>query len=71
MPPLLGAPRLTWRSGGWGDMCVFGLAQQEFMEHLLWADWQEGGGSTTTLELQKGTAAYPSVPQKQTEGLGR
>lgn len=24
-------------------MCLFGLAQQEFMEHLLWADWQEGG----------------------------
>lgn len=39
--------------------CLFGLAQQEFMEHLLWADWQEGGGSITTLELQKGTAAPP------------
>lgn len=45
-------------------MCLFGLAQQEFMEHQLWADWQEGGGSTTTLELQKGTAAHPSVPSE-------
>lgn len=50
--------------------CLFGLAQQEFMEHLLWADWQEGGGSITTLELQKGTAAHPSVPSEADRRAG-
>lgn len=44
--------------------CLFGLAQQVFMEPLLWADWQEGGGSITPLEIQKGTAAHPSVPSE-------
>lgn len=56
---------------GWGDMCLFGLAQQEFMEHLLWADWQEVGGSTTALELQKGHSCPPiSAIRSRRKGWG-
>lgn len=44
--------------------CLFGLVQQELIEYLLRADWQEGGGTVTTLGLKKDAAAHPSVPSK-------